>query len=144
MFTIVTLFKNIVSHLRSWTKLILIIFIGLAIIVLSIFGIYKPMYTVTLDGEFIGYTEDKSNLQNKINKYMSEGDSENVAFVEIESLPQYDICLMKKNTNENDDEIFAKVISSGVSYYKYYAVLEGEEEKYYVQTCEECEEIINK
>ena len=70
MFTIVTLFKNIVIHLRSWTKLILIIFIGLAIIVLSIFGIYKPMYTVTLDGEFIGYTEDKSNLQNKINKYI--------------------------------------------------------------------------
>ena len=29
--------------------------------------IYKPMYNVTLNGEFIGYSENKSKLQQKIN-----------------------------------------------------------------------------
>ena len=143
MFTIVTIFKNIVIHLRSWAKFLLALLIGLAIIVFSIFLFYKPMYGVTLDGEFIGYTEDKSDLQTKINKYMSEGNSENVAFVEIESLPEYDMCLMKKDTEDKQNEIFNKVIASGISYYKYYAVLNKNEEKYYVSTLQECESIIN-
>lgn len=144
MFTIVTLFKNMVIHLRSCAKIIFVSIIGLAIIGFLIFFTYKPMYSVTLGGEFIGYTEDKSDLQEQINNYMAEGNSENVAFVDIDTLPEYGICLMKKDTNSNDNEIFTKVISSGVPYYKYYAVLDGTEEKYYVSSYQECESIINK
>ena len=143
MFTIVTFFRNMIVHLRSWAKLLFALLIGLAIIVFLIFLVYKPMYSVTLDGEFIGYTEDKSDLQTKINKYMAEGNSDNVAFVEIETLPEYDMCLMKKDTKDSQDEIFGKVISSGIAYYKYYAVLDNGEEKYYVDSFEECEAIIN-
>lgn len=143
MFTIVTLFKNIVIHLRSWAKFLFALIIGLAIIVFSIFLVYKPMYSVTLDGEFIGYTEDKNDLQTKINEYMAEGNSDNVAFVEIETLPEYDMCLMKKDTDDKKDEIFNTVVASGVAYYKYYAVLNKGEEQYYVSTYEECESIIN-
>ena len=47
------------------------------------------MYSVTLNGEFIGYTEDKGQLQAKINEYMKSGDSNTIAFVEIETLPEY-------------------------------------------------------
>ena len=144
MFTIVTLFKNMVIHLRSCAKFLFALIIGLAIICFLIFFTYKPMYSVTLGGEFIGYTEDKSDLQEQINTYMSEGNSESIAFVEIETLPEYEICLTKKETNSNDEEIFGKVISSGIAYYKYYAVLEGTEEKFYVSSYEECESIINE
>ncbi len=144
MFTIVTLFKNIVIHLRSWAKMLFILIIGLSIIVFSIFLVYKPMYGVTLDGEFIGYTEDKNDLQTKINEYMSAGDGDNIAFVEIETLPDYDMCLMKKETADNKDDIYNKVIESGVPYYKYYAILSKGEEKYYVSTYEECESIKNE
>ena len=143
MFTIVTLFKHIVIHLRSGAKFLFAFIIGLAIIVFAIFLVYKPMYSVTLDGKFIGYTEDKNELQTKINKYMSEGNSDNVAFVEIETLPKYSMCLMKKNTKDKKEDIFNTVIASGVSYYKYYAVLNKGEEKYYVPTYEECEAVIN-
>lgn len=144
MFTIVTLLKNMVIHLRSCAKFLFVLIIGLAIIGFLIFFTYKPMYSVTLGGEFIGYTEDKSDLQEQINNYMAEGDNESVAFVEIETLPEYDMCLMKKDTNDSDEEIFNKVISSGIAYYKYYAVLKNNEEKYYVSSYEECESIINK
>lgn len=144
MFTIVTLLKNMVIHLRSCAKFLFALIIGLAIIGFLIFFTYKPMYSVTLGGEFIGYTEDKSDLQEKINNYMAEGNSEIVAFVDIETMPEYNICLMKKDTNSSDDEIFSKVINSGVAYYKYYAVLDGTEEKHYVSSYEECESIINK
>ena len=138
------MFKKVIIHLKLWTKLAVIIMIALAIIGFLIFFVYKPTYSVTLNGEFIGYTEDKGKLQNKINDYIKSGDNNIIAFVEIETLPEYKICLLKKGITTNSDEIFSKVISSGVPYYKYYAILENNEEKYYVQTYEEAEKILNE
>ncbi len=138
------MFKKVIIHLKLWTKLTVIIMIALAIIGFLIFFVYKPTYSVTLNGEFIGYTEDKGKLQNKINDYIKSGDNNIIAFVEIETLPEYKICLLKKGITTNSDEIFSKVISSGVPYYKYYAILENNEEKYYVQTYEEAEKILNE
>lgn len=101
------------------------------------------MYSVSLNGEFIGYTEDKGKLQNKIDDYIKSGDNKTVAFVEIETLPEYKLCLLQKGVSSNDDEIFTKVISAGIPYYKYYAILENNEEKYYVETYEEAEGVIS-
>lgn len=105
---------------------------------------YKPMYSVVLNDEFIGYTEDKGELQNKINKYIKTGDSELVAFVEIDSLPEYNLRLLKKGLTANDEDIFSKVISEGTPYYKYYAILDNNEEKHYIKTYEESESIVQQ
>lgn len=137
-----SLFKNAFIHLRTTLKLIFMIIIGLAMICFLIFFIYKPIYSVSLNGEFIGYSEDKSLLQEKINNYMTNGDNDTIVFVEIENLPEYKMCLLKKNNKTNDEEIFKRVIDSGVPYYKYYAIMQSGIEKYYVKTYEECEKII--
>ena len=118
--------------------------IGLAIIGFLVFVVYKPMYSVSLNGDCIGYTEDRSRLQKKITNYMNKGDNNIIAFVEIDDLPEYNLCLLKKGLTANDDEIFSKVISSGVPYYKYYAIVENNEEKYFVQTYNEAEAIIEQ
>ena len=102
------------------------------------------MYSVSFNGEEIGYTENKGDLQDRINEYIKEGDSKTVAFVEVETMPEYRMCLLKKGLVANDDEIFDTVISSGVPYYKYYAILENSEEKYYVSKYEECEQILRE
>lgn len=142
--TITNVLKNIVIYLRASIKLILMLLVGLAIIGFIVFVVYKPMYSVSLNGEFIGYTEDRSRLQKKINDYIKSGDSKTVAFVEIDNLPEYNLCLLQKGLTANDDEIFNKVISSGVPYYKYYAILDNGEEKYYVSTYEEAEAIVQE
>ena len=142
MITITHIIKNIVIYLRASIKVILMLLIGLAIIGFVVFVVYKPMYSVSLNGEFIGYTEDRSKLQKKLNNYIQSGDDNLVAFVEIDNLPEYNLCLLKKGLTANDDEIFNKVISSGVPYYKYYAILENNEEKYYVQSYDEAEGIV--
>ncbi len=134
--------KNAIIHFRRTIKIIFTLALGLALICFLILFIYKPIYSVTLDGEFIGYSEDKSELQEKINNYMTNGDNENIVFVEIPTLPEYKMCLLKKGNETNDNEIFDKVISSGTAYYKYYAILDSGTEKYYVKTYEECEAII--
>ena len=142
--TITNVFKNIVIYLRASIKLVLMLLIGFAIIGFIVFVVYKPMYSVSLNGEFIGYTEDRSRLQKKINDYIKSGDSKTVAFVEIDDLPEYNLCLLQKGLTANDDEIFNKVISSGVPYYKYYAILDNGEERYYVSTYEEAEAIVQE
>lgn len=141
---ITNVLKNIVIYLRAWTKWIVVLLIGLAIIGFIVFAVYKPMYSVTLNGEFIGYTEDRGRLQKKINNYIKSGDSKSVAFVEIDTLPEYSLKLLQKGIEPNDDEIFNTVISSGVPYYKYYAILDNGEEKYYVSTYEEAEAIVQE
>lgn len=118
--------------------------IGFAIIGFIVFVVYKPMYRVSVGGEVLGYTEDKSKLQKKITNYIDNGDSKSVAFVEIDERPEYDLCLLKKGLTANDDEIYNAVISSGVPYYKYYAILENGVEKYYVSTYEEADAIIEE
>ena len=105
---------------------------------------YRPMYSVTLNGEFIGYTTNKSGLQKRINEYIENENENNIAFIDIQNLPEYSLCLLKKENKTNDDEIFELVKKSGTTYYEYYAIVEKSEEKYYVSTKEEAEEIIDK
>lgn len=136
--------KKLIIHLKVWTKLIITIICALAIIGFLIFFVYKPTYSVTLNGEFIGYTEDKKKLQDKIYDYSKSGDNNLIAFVDIETLPEYKMCLLKKGITTNSDEIFSKIVSTGIPYYKYYAILDNNEEKFYVQSFEEAENILNE
>lgn len=144
MLGIKNIFKNTVIHLKTSFKFALLLLIGIALIFFLIFIVYKPMYSVTLNGEFIGYTEDKSELQTAISEYMKSGDNQSIAFVEIDTLPEYSICLLKKGLTANDDEILSTVINTGTPYYKYYAVLENGVEKCYLSTYDECENILNQ
>lgn len=132
------------SKLRTSVKLISLVGIASLIIIGVVSLIYKPIYSVTLGGEFIGYIDDKSKLQKNINEYIKYGSENNVAFVEIEELPEYQLCLLKKDIVTNDDEIFEMVKSLGTVYYRYYAVLESTEPKAYVATYDEAEKIIEE
>ena len=68
----VSIFKNLVIHLRRWMKFLIILAIGLGIILFIVFSTYKPMYSVTVDNKLLGYTDNKKKLQDKINEYMKK------------------------------------------------------------------------
>lgn len=110
----------------------------------AIFSIYKPIYSVTLNGELIGYSEDKTKLQERINEYIEKGNEENIAFVDIASMPEYNLCFLKKNVETNDDEIYDIVTSAGKNYYKFYSINVDSEEKLYVASFDQAEEIVNE
>ena len=129
-------------HIRSSLKVILMILILGILIIGVISAFYKPTYAVTLNGEFIGYTDDKNNVQAEINEYMKGRPTDSVAFVDISVLPEYSLCFVKKDSIENTDEIINKVKSLGTTYYEYYAILLEDEVKYYVPTKEDAEAII--
>ena len=128
-------------------KLTILIAVAIFLIICAVALFFKPIYSVTINGEFVGYSKDKSALQTRINSYIENGDQEdnsNIAFVQVNNMPEYKLCLLKRNVVTNDDEIYEKVKQSGTAYYKYYAILEGETEKAYVSDFQIAEEIVNQ
>lgn len=139
------MFKKVMIHTKRSIKFIVLFMISAFLIIGAIAFLYKPTYSVFIEGEQVGYTENKVELQKKINEYIENGEagSENIAFVQVATLPNYKLCLLKKNIVANDEEIFEKVKEQGVAYYRYYAILEEQEEKLYVSSFEEAELVVN-
>lgn len=139
--------KQILVFARKSIKLTILIAVSIFLIICAVALFFKPIYSVTINGEAVGYSKDKSKLQAKINKYIESGEggeNTNIAFVQVDNMPEYKLCLLKRNIVTNDDEIFEKIKQSGVVYYKYYAIMEGEEEKAYVSDFSKAEEIVTK
>lgn len=138
--------KKVYVYLRGAVKLISLIAVATVIITAAIILIYRPIYKVTLNGEEIGYCEDKDALQNKINDYMENGEEgqKNVAFVQIDDMPEYQMCMQKKGITTNDSEIFNKIKETGITYYRYYTIADDGKEKLSMATFEEAESTIKE
>lgn len=136
--------KKILIHTRKSMKLITLILIALLFVIGFVASFYKVSYSVKINGEMVGYTDNKSKLQSKINDYIENGENENTAFVQVETLPEYKMCLLKRNVNTDDDKIFDMIKSDGTTYYRYYAILDNQEEKIYIPNFSEAEKIVDK
>lgn len=136
--------RRILIHLRTSVKFLFLIVLSAIMIVSLVAFAYKPIYSVTFNGELIGYCEDKVEMQKKINEFIEKGESENVAFVQIDELPEYELCLLKKGIVTNDDEILEKIKGTGTEYYHYYAISLEDKEKYYVSSFSEAEDVVKK
>lgn len=137
------MFKKVMIHMRKGIKFTVIFMIATFLIIGAVAFLYKPIYSVHINGEQIGYTENKAELQHKINDYIENGEGkENTAFVQVENLPEYKLCLLKKDIITDDNKIFNQIKDHGVTYYRYYAITENQEEKLYVANFEEAENIV--
>ena len=136
--------KKVFIHVRKSIKLVILLSISLFLVIGLVAYIFKPTYRVLLDGEQIGFTSNKGKLQAKINDYVKNGDGQSVAYVQIEKLPEYQLCLLKRGIVTNDDEIYDKVKNQGSTYYRYYAITDNQEEKVYVSNFEEAEGVVAK
>ena len=140
----INILKKVAVTTRKSIKLLVLMFLSAIILVGLVVLFYNPTYEVTLNGEVIGYTSDKSALQERINEYTSEDEENNIGFRQINATPTYKLCLLKKDVQTNDEEIYAKVTEDSTPYYKYYAITDDKKEKFYVSTFEEAEEVVNE
>ena len=132
--------------MRTAIKLISLAVAATIIIAATIMLVYKPIYKVSINGEKIGYCKDKETLRKKINEYMEKGEEgqENVAFVQLDDMPEYKMCLLKKGITTNDEEIFNEIKKMGITYYRYYAIADDDNEKTYVASFEQAESTIKE
>ena len=136
------MFKKVIIHTKKTVKFIVLTLIATFLIVGAVAFLYKPTYSVTINGEHIGYTENKTKLQKDINNYLENGEGNNVAFVQLQNLPEYKLCLLKKGIVANDEQIISKIKEQGTTYYRYYAILDNQEEKAYVSTFQDAENVV--
>lgn len=142
----ISVIKKSIIHIRASLRLIILLCIASFIIIGILAFFYKTAYIVTYNGEFIGYSESKSKLQERINLYIENGNSDNnnIAYVQIDSMPKYELTFLKRNIETNDNDIYNAVVSTGVTYYNYFAMQLNGEDKYFVSKYSEAEDIINK
>ena len=94
--------KQILVFARKSMKLTILIAVSIFLIICAVALFFKPIHAVTLNGEAVGYSKDKSKLQEKINEYIEKGENakdSNIAFVQVENLPEYKMCLLKRYKN---------------------------------------------
>lgn len=140
----INILRKVAVTTRKSIKLVITILLSIIILIGLVVIFYNPTYEVSLKGEVIGYTSNKSDLQEKINSYIAEDEENNVAFVQIDAMPTYKLCLLKKDVSTNDDEIYAKVTENSTPYYKYYAITEDKKEKFYLSNFEDAEKVIDE
>ena len=107
------------------------------------YGKYRYAWIVEAVFEYEAGSEGYQEIIS-VNEYMDNGSGENVAFVEINDLPEYKMCFLKKGITTDDDEIFQKVIENGKNYYTYFAMVVNGEEKLYVKNLEEAEAVLQE
>ena len=83
--------KQIKYYTRKTIRWLSLIAVALLIVMTAVFLKYDLVCSVSLAGEQVGYTGDRTTLQHKINDYVENGDGSNpnIAFVQIEYLPEY-------------------------------------------------------
>lgn len=140
----ISILKKTIVNIRQSLRFFIWISIALFIIVAILIIFFKKAYIVQYNGEIIGYCSSKFKLQERINKYIENGnsDNKNLAYVDIDILPTYSLTFLKRNISTNDEEIYKAVISSGITYYKYFAIQLDDQDKYFVSNYSDAESIV--
>lgn len=137
--------KRLLIGLRTSIKLISLFVVSSIIIIAIIMSVYKPIYSVTFKGEMLGYSENKSALQKRILNFLDNGDeNDDTVLGQLDEMPEYKLCFLKRGIETNDEEIYNTIRSTGTSYYKFYAVALNGEDKVYVNSFEEADQIVNE
>ncbi len=105
---------------------------------------YRPIYVVTLSGEKIGYVKDENKLENRIQNEILDMDVENVEDVSLAEMPSYELKLVNRKQETNEEEIILALAEKANITYKYYAVILNNETLSYVENIEEAENAVQQ
>ena len=116
----------------------LVIIIGIAIIK------YKPIYEVKLDGNKIGYVNNKKEFEKTIVAQIKNYKSKNVYNVEIQDEPEYALKLVSRNQETNEGEIVMAMQKDMIITYKYFDIYVDGQKVSSVDTLEKAQEIVDE
>ena len=125
-------------------KYFVIAFIGLMIVLGCISIKYKPTYVVTTGNNELGYIKSKSEFEDQITADIRQYTGKNVVSVSLNNEPSYELKLIDRSIDTNEEEIISKLQGDATVTYKYYEVALSEDEKTFVNTQEEAEEIVRE
>lgn len=118
--------------------------VALGLIIAIILLKYKPTYKVTLSGQEIGYVKSGTELENRIQDEIIDMEGKNIDFVSLDQKPNYELKLVSKTQETNEEEIIIALKQNAKIMYKYYAVILNNETVGLVDNREEAELVVNK
>lgn len=124
-------------------KFLNIVAIALFIIMAIVFIKYQLVCEVTIDGEKLGYINNKEQFEQSVEQIINK-EEENKAYTVIENMPEYTLKLVDRTEKTNDDVILAKLEENAVTTYKLYAVTVDGKEKATVNNLDEAEKLVKE
>ena len=118
--------------------------IALGLIIAIILLKYKPTYIVTIAGQEVGYVKNETELDNRIQQEVIEMEGKNIDFVSLDQMPNYELKLVSRTQETNEEEIILALKDNAKIMYKYYAVILNNETVGLVDNKEEAEISVNK
>ena len=102
---------------------------------------YKPVYTVTVSGDILGYVNEKSELDKELNEYINHREG-TIALIDIANMPEYTFELVSRNTKTQEKKIYDTIKDTAVITYRTYGITVNGEQINEVDTEAEAETII--
>ena len=136
--------RKIKYYTKETCKLFSIMAVASGIIIAIILLKYKPIYKVTLSGQEIGYVENETKLENRIQTEIIEMEGKNIDFVSLDDMPNYELKLVDRSQETNEEEIMIALKDNAKIMYKYYAVILNNETVGLVDNMEEAEQAVNQ
>ena len=132
------------ANVGLFGKVLLTALISSIAIIAIVLASYKPVYSVLIDGDFKGYVSSKKQMQEDIEEYLQQGDSERVGYILLNSRPEYEFGLVKKDVETKDEEILLDVKDSCDVYYKVYAINVNDKDVCLVESLADAQSIVDK
>ena len=136
--------KRFKFYTKETIKFFNIALIAIGFIIAIILIKYKPMYEVKIEGTTIGYVENKKSLNEKIQENVENYSKENIESAELTAKPEYELKLVNKSQDENEDEVIIALQNELEITYKYYEIASNNEVIEKVKDEETAEKLVNE
>ena len=136
--------KKLKFYTKETIKFFNIALIAIGFIIAIILIKYKPMYEVKIEGTTIGYVENKKALNEKIQENVENYSKENIESAELTATPEYELKLVNKSQDENEDEVIIALQNELEITYKYYEIASNNEVIENVKDEETAEKLVNE
>ena len=120
------------------------IIIAFGFIIAIILIKYKPMYKVSISGEEIGYIENKENLDETVKEEIIADTTKNVDEIILESKPEYELKLVDRTENTEEEKLVEEIKKDAIVTYKYYEIAVEDTVIEKVDTSTEAEEVVKQ
>ena len=102
------------------------------------------MYKVSISGEELGYVESKLALEESVKEDIINDSNKNVETVDLKEQPIYELKLVSRTENTEEDKIIEKVKEDAIITYKYYEVALNNNVVETVDTSKEAEKLVSE
>lgn len=104
----------------------------------------KPIYQISLNGEMIGYIENKQQFEQIVYKTFNDNEEANIAFADFNGETTYQFKLVERTKQTNEEEVIITLMENAdITYFEYVVCANGQEKESFLSK-EVANEVIEK